>query len=208
LRLDFYENSIVLSGVENGAIYTRMVSALDICRAVSQDTALSSGLLPDNALWWSTDKNGPWVALWRPPQIWQVALMAQSMKEPERMKLPMPGLVFACSPGQAPKVWAAKKRPTKPQDALYHAPLPNMYQDARSCSGTHRYPEDVTKIPESFFLSFFSPEGTLRGRSKKFPDNVMFVWPWIAGKRKYPLRDLERWGTVEEAMHEKRRLHY
>jgi hypothetical protein len=199
-RLDFYQDSIILYLVERGVITTRVVSARDIALAFLREVPLGSGLLPKGALWWRQGKEGAEVALWRSPRVWSVALEMEPFKPPRRLKLPMPGLIFICSPGRAPKIYAAKGRPTSPEDAIYHAPLFNVFRDGRTCPGTHKYPEDIGEVPESFFTSFFTPTADYRGRSKKYPDNLLGLWEELDGKERYPLGDLMPLGRVEDIM--------
>ena len=111
------------------------------------------GCLPRDALWWNQGETGQVVALWRPPQVWPVALQREAFKPPARLRLPMPGLVFVCSPGRAPWVYAALGRPTHPDEQLYRIPAFNVFGDGRVCPGSHRFPEEVGQIPESFFRS-------------------------------------------------------
>ena len=125
-----------------------------------------------NAIWWGQGETGQVVALWRPPQVWPVALQREAFKPPARLRLPMPGLVFVCSPGRAPWVYAATSRPTGPEQHLFRAPAFNVFGDGRVCPGSHRFPEEVGLIPESFFQSYFSLTGDSRNRSKKHPDNL------------------------------------
>ena len=140
------------------------------------------------------------VALWRPPKVWPVALQREAFKPPARLRVPMPGLVFVCSPGRAPWVYAAKSRPTGAEHPLYRAPAFNVFADGRVCPGSHTFPEEVGLIPESFFQSFFSITGDTRDRSKKHPDNLHALWEELDGKRKYPLKDLVPQCTVGQAM--------
>ena len=72
-----------------------------------------------------------------------------------RLRLPMPGLVFVCSPGRAPWVYAAAERPADLEQHLFRAPAFNVFRDGRVCPGSHRFPEEVGLIPEGFFQSFF-----------------------------------------------------
>ena len=199
-RLDFYQDAVVLYWLDNGVITTRLVSARDIVMAMLAEVELGSGLLPDNTLWWAQGKNGVEVGLWRPPQVWKVALAIKAFQAPRRFNLPMPGLIFVCSPAKAPKVFAAKKRPRSPKEHIFHAPLFNLFGDGRVCPGTHRFPEKVSEIPESFFTSFFSMEASYGGRSKSHPDSLLTLWEELDGKRRYPLGDLVKAGTLEDIM--------
>ncbi len=200
VRLDFYRDAVVMHLLDDGTITTRMVSARDITLALLKEVPLSSGMLPEGALWWRQSRRGAEVALWRPPRIWTVALETEPLKPAKRLRLPMVGLVFICSPGKPPSVYAAKKKPRRPQDHIYHAPLFNLFRDGSSCPGTHNYPVDIGEIPESFFLSFFSPTGEDKGRSKKYPTSLLKLWQHLDGKKRYPLGDLVQLGTVEDIL--------
>jgi len=161
---------------------------------------MRSGILPEGALFWGQAKEGVQVALWRPPKVWPVALQTEAFKPPRRFKLPMPGLIFVCSPGRPPRVYAARKRPENIKDAVYHAPLFNVFRNGTTCPGTHKYPMNISEIPDSFFASFFSPTADVAGRSKKHPANLLPLWEEIDGKERYPLKDLVLFGTMEDIM--------
>jgi len=199
-RLDLYQDAIVLYLVESGIITTRMVSARDIIMALLSEVSLSSGLLPKDTLWWGQGKHGIEVALWQKPRVWPIALVIKPLEPPKRLKLPMPGLIFVCSPGQSPRVYAVKKRPTKPGNIIYHAPLFNIFSNGSTCSGTHHFPGKIEEIPESFFTSFFSMEAHSGGRSKKHPDSLYSLWKELDGERRYPLKDLVPMGKIEDIM--------
>lgn len=198
-RLDFYQDTTILYLLNKEVITTRVVSARDVALALLREVPLSSGLLPEGALWWKQGKDGVEIALWRPPKVWSIALVTESLKPPRRFKLPMPGLIFICSPGKPPKVYAAKRKP-KTRDTIYHAPLFNLFNDGRTCPGTHKFPDDVDGMPESFFQSFFSREAQYGGRSKKYPDDLLKLWVKLDGKKRYPIGDLQPFGTLEGIM--------
>jgi hypothetical protein len=200
VRLDFYGDSVMLYSLDKGVIKTRMVSARDISMALLSEVPLSSGLLPQDALWWKQGKEGAEVALWRPPRVWPVALQLEAFKPPRRFKLPMPGLIFLCSPGRPPRVFAAKKRPRDAKQFIYHAPLYNVFGDGRTCPGTHHYSVDIQEIPESFFTSFFTRAAIFEGRSKKYPKDLLQLWEELDGQKRYPLGDLMPAGKVEDIL--------
>lgn len=200
IRLDFYHDSIVFYGLDKGIITTRMVSARDISLAVLSETVLNSGLLPKDALWWRQTKNGIEIALWRSPKVWRIALQEEALKPARRFKLPMPGLIFVCAAGKPPWVYAVKKRPRSTGESVYHAPLFNVYASGNSCAGTHKYPLDISKIPESFFSAFFTKADVFESRSQKYPDNLLKLWEDIDGKPTFPMGDLVRMGTIEDLL--------
>ena len=120
LQLEVYGETILLRGFDGDSTWVRTVSADEIANVFTQHLGFSSGLLPQEALWWNQGETGQVVALWRPPQVWSVALQREAFKPPARLRLPMPGLVFVCSPGRAPWVYAATGAAQRPRAA----PLP------------------------------------------------------------------------------------
>lgn len=200
VRLDFYQESVVMYLLDEATITTRMVSARDVALALLSEVPLSSGLLPRETLWWRQGKPGAEVALWRPARVWPLALQLEAFKPPRRFRLPMPGLIFICSPGKAPRVYAAKKRPQTLTDTIYHAPLFNVFSDGRTCAGSHHFPESITEIPESFMVSFFTRDAQWHGRSKKHPDNLLRLWEELDGRKRYPLGDLVAVERIRDIM--------
>lgn len=200
VRLDFYRETVLMHVLEDGVVHTRTVSALDVAGALSREIAIGSGLLPEGALWWRSTREGAEVALWRPPRVWRVALQLEAFKPPRRLSLPMPGLLFACQPGRPPRVYAATRRPRSPEDRLYHAPAFNVFQNGTTCVGTHKYPDDIAEIPESFFASLFTVAANHQGRSRKYPNNLLKLWEELDGKKRYPMKDLAPCWKVGEVM--------
>ena len=200
VQLEVYDETILLRGFERDANWVRTVSADEIANVFIQHIGFSSGLLPEETLWWGHGETGQIVGLWRPPQVWPVALQREAFEPPARLRLPMPGLVFVCSPGRAPWVYAALRRPSEPEQMLYRIPAFNVFRDGRVCSGSHKFPDEVGEIPESFFRSYFSLTGDSHDRSKKHPDNLQALWEEIDGKTEYPTEDLVPQCTVVEAI--------
>ena len=210
MQMEVYDETLLLRGFGGDSNWVRTVSADEIARVFTEHLGFSSGLLPRETLWWNQGETGQVVALWRPPKVWPVALQREAFKAPARLRLPMPGLVFVCSPGRAPWVYAALSRPVEPEQELFRAPVFNVFSDGRACPGSHTFPEEVERIPESFFQSFFSLTGDTTDRSRKHPDNLQSLWEELDGKSKYPLQDLVPQCTVAQAMavSEGRRRYY
>ena len=200
VQLEVYGESILLRGYENGTVWVRTVSADEIAHVFTEHIGFASGLLPEAALWWSQGETGRVVGLWRPPRVWPVALQLEAFKPPTRLRIPMPGLVFVCAPGRAPWAYAATSRPTRPGDVLYRIPTYNVFRDGRVCPGSHQFPDDVSRIPESFFESYFSTTGDSSDRSKKHPQALSELWAELDGADEYPVGDLVEQFTVEDAM--------
>ena len=200
VRLEFCHQSTIMHKFDGELASTMRVSAMDVAHLLSQELSYSTGLLPPNALWWANTKEGPVFALWEPPKVRKLALQVGINDPPKRFTVPIPGLVFLCIPGQVPWVYAMKRRPTKLTDLVYRAPFCNIFESGRVCTGSHRFPKDPEKQPDSFFRSFFSRTADIGHRSAKFPQDVVHLWEFLDGKKTYPLDDLVKHGRVKDLM--------
>ena len=200
LRLDFHHQSTIMTFYQGDTVVTRQVDAMDVAHALASDLSFGSGLLPANTLWWQNTREGPVLALYVEPKVRKLALQVQHDKAPRRFTIPLPGLIFLCSPGKPPWVFAVKKKPTKETDVVFRAPFCNIAQDGRSCQGSHQYPTRVADIAQSFLISFFSQTYDLQDRSKLFPHNIVRLWEHLDNKKVLPNDDLVVHGRIKDLM--------
>ena len=201
MRLDFYSEAVVMQDFEKkGNGRYRMVDAYDIARAITNEISYDSGLLPPNTLWWANTKEGAQVALYVPAGVRRLALQEDAGKAPKRYDIPLPNLIFLCKAGHPPYVFAVFDRPTGLKDRVYKAPLANVYNDGRTCGGSHKYSANLGEIPDDFFKSFFSRGADLSNRSKKHPQDIIKMWQALDKKKEYPLLDLVYHGTIADIM--------
>ena len=200
LRLDFHHQAVVMTSFEGETVSSKVVSAMDIAHSLAGELSFGSGLLPDKTLWWQNTRSGPVVAIYVEPQVRQLALQKDIRKPPKRFKVPMPGLIFLCRPASPPWVYAVKRKPTKEKDIVYAAPLANVFNNGRTCAGTHKFPTRLGATVQSFFVSFFSETADLRNRSKMFPENVIHLWEFLDGKKRYPRDDMVKQGTIRDLL--------
>lgn len=200
LRIDFHNDSTLITFFDGDKVETRMVDAMEIAYALASELTFTTGMLPEGCLWWSNSRNGQTFAIYTRPQIRKIALQLDINKPPERFTMPMPGLIFICSPAKPPSVFAIARKPTKETNLIYHAPLTNVNIYGKSCGGTHKYPERVADIIPSFFQSFFTAESG-NNKSKKYPNNIVEMWKELDGKEgSYPVKDLIKYGTLADLM--------
>jgi len=200
LRLDFHHQSVVMTLFQGDGVETKVVSAMDIAHALATDLAFGTGLLPPGTLWWRNTRDGPVYALYVEGKVRSLALQEAANQPPRRFKIPLPPLIFLCSPGKPPWVFAVKRKPASESDEVYKAPLCNVHENGLSCPGSHKYPTQVAEVPESFFVSFFSATADLSDRSRRFPKNVVQLWQFLDKKKAYPYDDLVKHGTIKDLM--------
>ena len=199
-RIDVFDTSIQVTNYQNEIAATRTIEPAALINALTARRRQTSPLLPDNTIWWSHSSYGTAIALWEPPRIRRVAMQVQPLQPPERLNLPMPGMVYICVPGQPPYIFASPERPTSPSDTLFHSPTFNTFTNGSTCPGSNEYPLDHTEIPESFWRSFFTFAGTSGGRSRKNYENLWRQWQDINDQPEYPIEDLIPTITVQQAM--------
>lgn len=197
-RLEVFETTAVLTTYQGVTAIVRHISPDQLAEALTRGMDQGSGLLPPDALWWRNSSHGPVVAFWKEPQVVPVALQTKPFEPAERFRIPMPGLLFICQPGQPPWVYALKQRPASGEDQVYRVPTYNVFQDGRVCPGSHKFSTDITKIPGEFFQSLFSRTGDFEGRSKKHPKDLEEHWRALDGKKTYPMSDLVEFGRLRE----------
>jgi PRTRC genetic system protein B len=200
LRLDFFHQAVEMTIIDGDTVDTRIVSAFDVATTLATSLSYGTGLLPENTLWWQNTRGGAVWAIYEPPRIRKVAILLKADKPPARFTIPMPGFIFLCSPGKPPWVYAVTEKPTKETDIVYKAPVLNVFENGRTCSGNNQFPHRVADIVENFFISFFSLEGDLMNRSIKYKDDVTRLWMFLNGKKKFPIEDLVKHGTVQDLM--------
>ena len=201
MQLDVYEENLMLKTFQgqNGIVTVRRVSPDEVASAFLAHMTASTGLLPEGAIWWQNSLEGVVTAVWREPAVWPIALKVDAFQPAERLRLPMPGLIFLQSVN---RIWvmAARSRPRNRLEQLYHAPCFNVFRNGQVCPGNHIFPEQRDEVPESFFASHFSQTADTRERSRRYPNDLIRLWRELDGQESYPVDDLVEMCTVEEAM--------
>ena len=199
-RIDVFDTTIRLTNYREDTATIRDVDPAELIDALTSQRRQTSPLLPPNTLWFSITPYGTAMAIWEPPRIRRVAMQFQPMHPPERLNVPMPGMVYICTPGRPPYIFASPDRPAQITDQLYHAPTFNTFADGRTCPGSNEYPLNHADIPESFWQSFFSYEGDEHGRSRSNYNDLWKHWQELHDQPEYPTDDLITAITVERAM--------
>ena len=199
-QIEIYEENVILRLHKEDRVVTRRIHPKDLADLFAGDIVFTTGLLPDDTLWHVRSHAKRITALWREPRVWPVALQYKPFEDPRRLMLPMPGLVFLCTPSTPPRVFAAKAKPTSKSDQLYRVPTYNVFNKGDVCPGSHKFPKDVEQIPESFFQSRFSMTGDSRNRSEKHSNNLLELWEELDGQTQYPMDDLVPHGKVESLL--------
>ncbi len=188
-RLDFFTDFIVLAKIKAGEITERYIVDPTDVTAVLAGVNLSSGLLPDNCLFWGKRHGSDHLAVYVPPQIWLVSVRGET----EAWRVPLPGLVVVGYEYDY-TLWAVTDRPTAENVPLYMAPCPNVHPEG-VCRGNAPFPKaapgTIWQAVDVFFSSRFNRDLS-NAKSKAYPDCVLDQWRALheAGAERYPQDDL------------------
>lgn len=188
-RLDLFDDFIVLTKFNRGAMTeSYVVDPAEVAAALA-GIDLNSGLLPDSCLFWSKKDGYDRLGIYIPPQVRLVTVRNES----GAWRIPMPGLIFLGHDYNY-SVWAVKERPTDTRTPLFMAPCPNVHPEG-VCRGNAPFPRAGTttiwQAVDAFFSSRFNHD-LANQKSKAFPDDVLDQWRLLnqANAEIYPLDDL------------------
>lgn len=137
---------------------THPVAANDVASAFNHFTA-STGLLPPDILFWQFRVGRDRLAIWLPPAVHALSF-AQGRRD-VTIHVPLPGFVLV-GEGIFYSIFAATERPSKSNDLLYRAPLPNVGLDGAICAGSVKFPkasaESLRVATTLFFESLFNAD--------------------------------------------------
>jgi hypothetical protein len=204
-RLDFFSDFIVLAKIKAGEITERyIVDPTDVTAALA-GVNLSSGLLPDNCLFWGKRNGNDHLAVYVPPQSWLVSVRDEAQAPStgpsassgsisgQAWRVPLPGLVMIGHEYDY-TLWAVTDRPTEENIPLYMAPCPNVHPEG-VCRGNAPFPKagpaTIWQAVDVFFSSRFNRDLS-NGKSQAYPDCVLDQWRVLieSGTESYPLDDL------------------
>src|SRR5262249_54526473 len=118
------------------------------------------------------------------------------------LRVPLPGLVLirltAENKNPQYEVFAVKKRPTTLNEALFHAPLPNVFTSGSVCWGTVPQVEETALQAASLASDWAALLGSrfndhgVGGKSKSHPSDIRQMLIALEGRkaRTYPKSDL------------------
>lgn len=190
LQVTLTDESCWLTKFDDGGMptITYPVSALDLANGF-RNFGAATGLLPAETLWWTSRKGMTEIAIWLPP-IKRTILWAAGRKV-HKIVLPPLGFVWI-GYGNHYGLFAAAQRPTSGRDMLYHAPLPNIHDNANVCPGDVVFPkcaaDTISGAATLFWESHFNhdlSQGKLQNCANLFKDLQA-----LSGARTFPINRL------------------
>lgn len=133
--MTFYDFGIVLHRITPAGETAYLVDPAHVAASLAARLTFDTGLLAPEVLCVRHDGERRLVVQYRKRQ--KTPLLLESSDSVLRVPLPDLVMIRVVNSDQRPdyRVFASKGRPTDLSAALFHAPLPNVYQDGRVCWG-------------------------------------------------------------------------
>lgn len=198
LSLDFYSYGVLMRKREGDAITEYAVDPAQVAVALAAKVTFDTGLLSGDTLLVRQDGVKRIVIEYRKAQKTGIYLDGSETA----LRIPLPPLVMlrATSEDRSPSyaVYAVKRRPASPEVALFHAPLPNVFNGGSICWGSVSRVSDEAlagaSLAEDWSMLLGSPFGdhACNGKSRSHPHDIRQKLIELEQKqaRRYPTSDL------------------
>ncbi|MBN1261101.1 MAG: hypothetical protein JXB35_10510 [Anaerolineae bacterium] len=174
ITLDIFTESVILTRYSTMGVPTHTYEVHPSALAAAlANVPWRSGLLPPGTIYYGHNEGGVVMAVYLPPQRRELSVLMPNRRL--KVSVPLPPLIFAGA-GVEYYVVAVEKYP-QAKEVLYRAPVPNVGNNGKICSGTLAFPvcapETIMEAVEMFFDSDFNrdlSEGKVRGESREIID--------------------------------------
>lgn len=161
-----------------------------------QDARIAFAKMEDDTGWLSSgviragrNSRGAWVVYVAPPQLMNI-----STDQNEALLIPIPMSLFV-GWGHRYYVFALQGKTFAPNNPVYRAPYPNVYDNGRICWGSHKVPVvaplTIGQTWKFFFATTFNSH-IASGKTRTHPDNALDLLRElsVARRRSFPASEL------------------
>jgi hypothetical protein len=198
LVLSFYSYGVLMRKRDGDAVQEYAVDPAQVALALAAKVTFDTGILDGNTLLIRHEGVKKTVIVYRPPQ--KTGLFLNDTETALRVSLPGLVMIRTTSEDRNPNytVYAVKRRPVSLDEALYHAPLPNVFHSGSICWGSVRQVDDSAllsvSLAEDFAMLLGSPFGdhAVSGKSRSHPHDIRqkLIELEKRSARRYPTSDL------------------
>ena len=198
LTLNFYSYGVMLRKTDGELTTEYAVDPAQVALALAAKVTFDTGLLGGNTLLVRQNGVKRTVVEYRPPQKSGLFFDGSEVA----LRVPLPGLIMirVTTDDKTPQygVFAVKRRPENMDIALFHAPIPNVFNSGAICWGTVQRVDDSamrsTTLAADWTMLLGSSFGdhAVSGKSKREPRNIRRLLIELEAKkgRRYPTSDL------------------
>lgn len=214
----FHKGQLIFHHRKDHGITTKCLNPLAL-QTACQQAPLDSGWIAPHTVRCGWSARGEWILLKFPPRRYTLTIPTAKTRrrgpQTERLRVPLPGLLFGGINNNY-YVWAYTGTNLAPSH-IFHAPLPNIWEDGRICFGTNKQPlASSTTIQQTWELFLSSPFSAELGEHRLHSqENDVFRFLRAlhhAKTRKFPTRALRPQHRslshiIEETFHDGKATH-
>ena len=198
LSLEFYSYGMLMRRREGDAVTEYAVDPAQVALALAAKVTFDTGLISGDTLLVRQEGVSKTVVAYRKAQMTGVYLDGSEVA----LRVPLPPLVMirTTSEDRSPNyaVYAVKRRPAALDTALFHAPLPNVFNSGSICWGTVQRVSDTALTGASLtedwaqLLGSSFGDHACNGKSRSHPHDIRQKLIELEQKqaRRYPTSDL------------------
>lgn len=189
--LEFYKGQLLFRTSKNGSGESYKFLNLETVAAAFRQVPVDSGWLPPGVMRCGSTAFGDFAVLSVPARVHPLNVEAFRSSRNLSLKVPLPAFVFL-GIGKSYFVWSTNGD-FDPRAPLFHAPLPNVFENGSICWGSNKPPKaSVDSIRKAWALFITSPFSghAANGKSVRHNSDVRHLLCALDRKRRFPLGDL------------------
>lgn len=189
--LEFFNGQMLLVSRKGASEQYKFLSPQAVAAAF-RNKPFDSGWLTPGIIRCGSTSRGEFALLFVVAGIHKIEVEASRSSRVQTLKVPLPGLLFF-GYGKQFLIWATKDPAPTPKSALFHAPLPNVFEDGRVCWGSNKPPRpNAATIRTAFDLFISSPFSShaANGKSRSHNGDVRPLLRGLNHKKTFPAGEL------------------
>ncbi len=170
--------------------------------AAFRNMPFDSGWLTPGIIRCGSTAQGEFALLFIPAGVHKMEVESSRSKRVQTLRVPLPGLLFF-GYGKQFMVWAVKDAAPAPKSELFHAPLPNVFENGSICWGSNKPPRpNASTIRVAFDLFISSPFSShaANGKTRSNRSDVRPLLRRLNHAAKFPAGELLRSGTLQATL--------
>ena len=182
-------NELMFVYRQDATVHSKLVSIRDAKIAFEEHAGEDSGWLPSGVLRTGRNVRGDWVVYVAPPQTIEIIADHE-----EKLIIPIPMSLFLGWDHRY-YIWSLVGKHFHPDQEVFKAPFPNVYENGRICWGNHKAPKvtplNIQKTWAMFFGTVFNNH-IASNKSKSYSASVLELLRQLsaAKKKTFPANEL------------------
>jgi PRTRC genetic system protein B len=185
--LEFFNGQLVLCS-RNGAGEQFKFMSPQAVAAAFRNMPFDSGWLSPGVVRCGSTSQGDFALLFIPASVHKIEVEGSRSSRVQSLRVPLPAFLFY-GHGKEFRLWATNDLAPAPTSPIFHAPLPNVFENGGICWGDNKPPRpNASTIRAAFDLFISSPFSShaANGKSRSHQSDVRPLLRSLHGKKTFP----------------------